>query len=323
MENRISRVTLTLERSPWDVNMYLLDDGDSLTLVDAGYRPEESLPLLRKALDDLGYGPERIDRILVTHHHHDHTSLIRHLTERRKIPVYIHPSGIPHVLRDERVFRMRLEFRRRLYRESGCGDAGEPHLEAFRAQWEASRELAPPEDCIVPIREGDRIPGLESVRILETPGHSFDSVVFYDPRERWLFAGDLLIRDISTNALVEPDDEGRRRPVWEIYRRSLRRAAELEAEVVYSGHGEPFSGHRELIEHRLKRMIEKSDRVADLLAGRPMSPYEVARAIYAKALQNEFHLVMSEVNGMLDFLEAAGKVSKRMENGVWIYAANR
>jgi len=70
-------------------------------------------------------------------------------------------------------------------------------------------------------------------------------------------------------------------------------------------------------------MIEKSDRVADLLAGRPMSPYEVARAIYAKALQNEFHLVMSEVNGMLDFLEAAGKVSKRMENGVWIYAANR
>jgi len=323
MEKRVNRVPLTLNRSPWDVNMYLLDHGDSLTLIDAGFRPEESLPPLAKALDDLGYGPDRIDRILVTHHHSDHTGLIKHLTERRKIPVYIHPSGIPHLLRDERMHEMRMEFFGRLYRESGCGDAGERHLEVLRAKWEASREYTPPADCIVPIREGDRIPGLESVRILEMPGHSFDSVVFFDPRERWLFSGDHLIRHISTNALVEPDGEGRRRPVWEIYRRSLRRAAEIGADVVYSGHGEPFSGHRELIEHRLRRMIEKSDRVADLLAERPMSPYEVARTVYEHALQNEFYFVMSEVSGMLDFLEAAGKVSKRMENGVWIYTADR
>src|SRR5690606_22550583 len=126
-------------------NMFLLDDGNSLTLIDAGFRPEDDcFALLRRSVADLGYDVDRIDRVLVTHHHPDHIAVVKHVAERRGIPVYIHPSGVPYLLRDDKAHRMRMEFLKRLYDESGCGEAGDRYLEIAQAQWEASKAYTPP-----------------------------------------------------------------------------------------------------------------------------------------------------------------------------------
>jgi glyoxylase-like metal-dependent hydrolase (beta-lactamase superfamily II) len=53
-----------------DCHTYLIDGGDELALVDAGFGPgtEEILALVRAD----GFDPERISRILITHYHADH-----------------------------------------------------------------------------------------------------------------------------------------------------------------------------------------------------------------------------------------------------------
>jgi len=53
-----------------DCHTYLIDGGDELALVDAGFGPgtEEILALVRAD----GLDPERISRILITHYHADH-----------------------------------------------------------------------------------------------------------------------------------------------------------------------------------------------------------------------------------------------------------
>jgi glyoxylase-like metal-dependent hydrolase (beta-lactamase superfamily II) len=59
------------------VNVYLVEDGGSVTLVDCGMwqpgEPDDGLTKLRDALNVRGYVLDDISRIIVTHAHIDHT----------------------------------------------------------------------------------------------------------------------------------------------------------------------------------------------------------------------------------------------------------
>ncbi|MWD30767.1 MBL fold metallo-hydrolase, partial [Aquicoccus sp. SCR17] len=71
-----------------NVNCYLIEDTDGLTLVDAGlpavWRP------LGHAVRALGHRPEDIKALVLTHAHFDHVGAARRLVERLGVPVYAH-----------------------------------------------------------------------------------------------------------------------------------------------------------------------------------------------------------------------------------------
>ena len=71
-----------------NVNCYLIEDTDGLTLVDAGlpavWRP------LGHAVRALGRRPEDIKALVLTHAHFDHVGAARRLVERLGVPVYAH-----------------------------------------------------------------------------------------------------------------------------------------------------------------------------------------------------------------------------------------
>ena len=54
----------------WGANVYLLVD-DDLTLVDTGLPGRADLIL--EQIEELGYSPSDVKRIIITHHHADHT----------------------------------------------------------------------------------------------------------------------------------------------------------------------------------------------------------------------------------------------------------
>ena len=58
------------------VNVYLVEDGDSVTLVDCGMwhpgEPDDGLTTLRHALNARGYALGDVSRIVITHAHIDH-----------------------------------------------------------------------------------------------------------------------------------------------------------------------------------------------------------------------------------------------------------
>ena len=64
------------------VNVYAIDHGDSLTLIDAGWAVAETTPALERGLAELGYRFTDISRILVTHVHRDHYSYAVELRRR-------------------------------------------------------------------------------------------------------------------------------------------------------------------------------------------------------------------------------------------------
>jgi len=202
-----------------------VDDGD-LTLVDAGWPGDEET--VREGLDEAGFDPAHVDRVLLTHYDADHVGTLARLTPALDAPVYVHRADAPYVA-GERLppwtARNGIEALHRLY----------------------YRRLTLPDLPIHRIEDGEEIGGF---RAYHTPGHTPGHAVYVHEGLDAAFLGDL--------AYVVG---GRLRPSGRI---TSYDAAQVEESVrtlagrveglryLCPGHGESVEGGRE----RLVRAVE-------------------------------------------------------------------
>jgi glyoxylase-like metal-dependent hydrolase (beta-lactamase superfamily II) len=103
--------------------------------------------------------------------------------------------------------------------------------------------------------ESDLHVGDTDFRVIDAPGHTFEHVVLYDPRERALFTGDVILGE-GTVVIAPPG--GAMRP----YQRTLARLRDEfpEAQHIHGGHGPMVADARtkidEYITHRVVREQE-------------------------------------------------------------------
>lgn len=132
----------------------------------------------------------------------------------------------------------------------------------------------------VAVKDGDWLPltpGLSDwrLRVIETPGHTRDSISLWQPRLRSLFVGDLLPGGGGTVIIDPPDGDMTQ------YLDSLERVAALEPVTLFPAHGSPQGAAvrriRQLIAHRL----EREARVVAALAPEPRTLAELVPFAYA------------------------------------------
>ncbi|WP_276352174.1 MBL fold metallo-hydrolase [Cohnella caldifontis] len=306
--------------TPYEVgeaNVFLLELDNRLLLVDAAADTDECWRDFQDALAAEGYSVGDLAAILLTHSHPDHVGLVNRIAERRDIPVYAHPDAVPRLTRDPDFLSMRVEFYARLYREMGCGEAGERQVDKLRAALSGNDGLRIRAD-ITAVRESDRA---EGTVVLEVPGHAPDHLAFWLPGSRTMFAGDHLLSRISSNAFVEPDRDGRRLPSLSNYVRSMEKCLPLRPARVYAGHGDAIDDAAALIEHRIGRIRKKAESVRGLILGGKSTAAEIAQAFYGDKYGTLFGPVMSEIIGLLDFMEAEGQIRSRYADGIVTYTA--
>lgn len=313
---RVYPVTVSTPYDVGDVNMYLLEEAGEITLIDAGMDSDDSWNALCKTLVEQGFTIHDVTQILITHNHADHIGLINRLASVKEIPVYAHQEAIYRMKRDPEFLSMRIRFFDQLYREMGCGSAGFRQVEKLKEAITLNEKMkVHPE--ITPLPEGQERIG--SFQVIEVPGHSPDHVAFWDDERGWLFAGDHLIKHISSNAFVEPDREGNRRRTLVEYVESLRKCLSIEAKLTFSGHGDLIDDHRELIGKRLSRIQAKSEKVLNLIKGGASTAYELAQILYPSKYEKIFGPVMSEIIGLLDYLESNDRIQKAQKDHIWRY----
>lgn len=297
------------------INFYLIRREGGLALIDAGVDTDACMELLDNTLEQAGAEISDLDAILLTHHHEDHAGLMPRILEIRDIPVYAHREAVPRLKLDRGFLEMRLEFFRRLYSEMGGGDMG---AERFARLEQTIRE-APQHALqteINEIGEGDQVFGFE---VIETPGHSPDSITLLDAAGRTAFTGDVLIDGSSVNAIIDPALSGSRLPSVSQQRRSLERLAGLGADILYTGHHEPIRNIEELVRDRISRMDRKCGKLLKLIGSGISVPARITEAYYRDLYRTQFPLVMSEIIGHLDYLEEQGEITKTSDEGVWHY----
>ncbi len=189
------RKILYLEGYVDSANLYALD-GEPLVLVDAGNDSTAFTDLARA-----GHPPFTIRRIALTHGHYDHALgildlLNRYESLRGSLEVLMHEDG-PATLQN-------------LVREKG--------------------------GTIRTIADGERLDlaGL-SIEVLHTPGHTVDSVCFYEGESRTMFTGDTVLTVEGSLPMPDPAAGGS----LAAYLASLRRLSTLDIDFVCPGHGRP------------------------------------------------------------------------------------
>lgn len=212
-------------------NFYLVVDGGSTTVVDAGGSRE--LPLLEAGLGELGLTLDRVEALLITHAHTDHIGFAR-LVEKRGISVKVHE--------DEAAYAMSAAAGSQV----GTTDLPlwKPRTIAFiiemvRAGADRSYRLKE----VGTVSDGERLDLPGRPRVVATPGHTAGHASYFFEARKALCAGDALVTDGLIRGGGGPQLLPDRFHLDVAQARaSLERLAGLDAELLLPGHGRPWRG---------------------------------------------------------------------------------
>ena len=306
------------------VNCYLVED-EPLTLVDCGPNSGKALDALERELAAHGHRIEDLERIVITHQHIDHLGLVDILARRSGAEVCALDLLAP-VIED---------FGADAERDDELAEAlmlrhGIPRdvVTALRAVSRSFRAWGGSTTVTRRLADGERLgfAGREW-EVLHRPGHSPSDTVFWDAERRLLVGGDHLIAHISSNPLIsrplggKSGDPGDGRPrALLTYLRSLRETQAMPADVVLPGHGEPVTGHAQLIGERFELHERRAAKIAGLIAAQPRSAYEIAQEMWGNVAVTQAYLTLSEVLGHVDLLAERGEVAEPELGGVVRFA---
>ncbi len=303
-------------------NVYLLE-GDPLTLVDTGPLTDQAREALSRGLQGLGYSLADIEQLVITHAHIDHFGLAREVVEESGARLLsFHQNKLPlehfHSWWEERI-----AYAWTLFTKEGIPEDAMERMAPVRD----FQLYAAPVPKVTPLDDDQQVKlGNATWRVIHTPGHALGHLCFYHEESQLLLSGDHLLRDITSNPIIETPRLGmseRPRSLVD-YIRSLLRVRELDVRKVLPGHGEPAFDHRSLVDDIVKHHQHRGRLILQQLREADRTVYELGRALFGEELPGvHFFLVMSEIIGHLDVLELEGKVKRRERDGCYVWTAIR
>jgi glyoxylase-like metal-dependent hydrolase (beta-lactamase superfamily II) len=184
------------------VNVYAIESGDDLVLIDGGWALADSGDLLAAALGQIGRGPAEITRCLVTHVHRDHYTMAVILRRQFGTQVALGIGDRASLARVADAGRESMTEHGRRLQLAGAEPVIQAlrqayrHVRTDRTVWEQPDEwLKGPVTVSLPGRDLLAVP---------TPGHTQGHLVFADTSRAMLFAGDHVLPHITPSVGFEP-----------------------------------------------------------------------------------------------------------------------
>jgi glyoxylase-like metal-dependent hydrolase (beta-lactamase superfamily II) len=216
----------------------------------------------------------------------------------------------------------RHDFYRDVFRRSGA--PAELAASAEKGlRWVLKYGKSIPSDKFVAVNDGDSLKlGTDEWRVIFSPGHASGLICLHNSTERVLISSDHVLRDITSNPVLEPPTRGESvRPRSLInYIASMKQTAAMDIRVALPAHGEPVYDVRALIDARLTFHRERLAHIEEQLACCAQTPYEICNILFPHLKSFDTFLGLSEVIGHLDVLEAEGRVRLEVDaDGIWRY----
>ena len=199
--------------------VYLLEDPDGLTIIDAGLGFAAARIL--KQLRQKGHSPQDVKRLLVTHAHPDHIGGLRALQQATGAAVIASAVEQPYIEGTKPVPR-----------------APKSDLTGgSRLMYGQATLVDQPVPVNRTLQDGEMMAEvLDGLQVIYTPGHSPGHTSYWHPEKGILFSGDVIMR--MTGNLSLPFAAFT--PSMDENKRSIRRVIALKPRIVCFGHGQPM-----------------------------------------------------------------------------------
>lgn len=224
--------SVTLGGQTMIVSVFFIDG----MLIDTGPRRQEKL--LTAFYDNL-----EIEKVVLTHHHEDHSGLAYWLQSEKEIPIYIHPIGVEICKKKAKL---------PLYRHLFWGKR-----EAFQA--ESIEKIFQTENYVW--------------EVLHTPGHAEDHIALYNKKKGWMFGGDLYVHP-------QPKSSFKFESIPDMIK-SLHKVLKYDFETYICSHqGIIFDG-KKAVQKKLDYLISLQQEIL-FLYNKGMTPREIRKELFPK-----------------------------------------
>jgi glyoxylase-like metal-dependent hydrolase (beta-lactamase superfamily II) len=302
------------------INVWVLEDGEGVALVDTGL----DIAPCREAWEALFDGPlagRAVTRVICTHFHPDHLGLAGWLTGRFDAPLWM--------TRGEYLFGRMLATDVReappseaiaFWRAAGWEEA-RIEAEAAKGWGRFASVVAPIPVSYVRMAEGDALRiGSRTWRVVIGSGHCPEHACLIDDQAGLMIAGDQVLPRITSNVslgLSEPEAD----PLGE-WLDSIEKLKGLpDSLLVLPSHGEPFTG----LHARLDALaFGHRDRLDALHAklDQPLRAVDCFGTLFARQIDdNMLGLATGEALAHLRRLEVEGRAVRKVCAGVHWYRA--
>jgi glyoxylase-like metal-dependent hydrolase (beta-lactamase superfamily II) len=148
------------------------------------------------------------------------------------------------------------------------------------------------------------------LQVLDTPGHTPDSLSFFLGDERAVFCGDIMMGGMDTALVASPSGNLRE------YLESLAQLRALQPRVIYPAHGEPINDPDAAIGRYIAHREERLAQVEDALRRGASTSGGLVDAIYGPALDERLRdYAASAVDAYLYYLADVGRA--REQDNLW------
>ena len=302
------------------VNIYVLDDGDSWTIIDTGFDTRKT----RAIWDTILAGPlsgKPVERVIVTHHHPDHIGLAgwfqkefgaQLVTSRtawlmaRMLTLDEHPVPTQETL---------------TYWRSAGMDAKTHHTRSTERPFNFCDVVAPMPLGFQRITEADRIAiGGRNWTVRMGDGHAPEHATFWSDDDELVLGGDQLLPSISPNLgvyatepMADPVDD------WLVSCERLIQFAN-DRQLVLPGHKLPFRG----LPFRMQQLIGNHHGALERLLTfleTPRTAVDCFVVLFKRRIGDaEYGLALVEAMAHVNHLYHLGKITRtRRDDGAWLW----
>lgn len=277
------------------VNVYMVQNEEdySWVLIDAGLKTSYSK--IKKAAEKI-FGEQNYPvAIILTHGHFDHVGSLVKLADWWQVPVYAHYLEMPYLTGKSS------------YPPADSSVGG--GLFAYIA------DLYPNEPIdirgrVKALPRNSSVPGLPEWRYIHTPGHAPGHISFWHEKDKILIAGDAFVTTQQESAIaVILQSEIISGPPkyftydWTKAEKSVKELADLEPEIIATGHGKPMMGRE--MQQELEELAEEFKQKAVPKHGRYVNNPAVADktgVVYLPEREFDPYGVIVQISGIAAIL---------------------
>ena len=302
------------------INLWLIEGNNGFTIIDSGMSTDEAKGIWRNIFNEF-VSPKKVEKILITHMHLDHSGLAGWLSSELNIDPHFtqkehnETQKIIGGMSDEQI-DLALDY----YRKCGYDKKSE---DQFRERIGLRKSLSSHKvEEIIVIKDGDVLnlsDGEWKVIIVE--GHSPEHACLYNKENNVFICGDALLPRITPNVSVNPiSPDANPLQSWIESLEKIKSVIPNDA-LVLPSHGYPYVGAHYRIDAIIENHFKKLESVLEAIT-EPKNVTDLFSLLFKSEINEHTRvLAVGETMSHLNFLIGKGEIKKTIDqNGLYSFS---